>query len=414
MRPQAPQEPTRSFGRTERLYDDPFVNTRALGCRGCPDEGVCGRLHTEAGIYDCRDLCSCADPDICDMVCRKKTMAFYHRFQEVGGFRFDNVPRSAVLPLPELPDTVPFVGDKHSRIGPLNEPVVALPLFKLVRLSDGSLHVGSREELAARFRIPVDAKVVLTAVDRDYRLEGWWSLRDRDKTLLALKNLGVDLVTTPNFSLFTDVPRTDNLHSMKRIALAWHELNSAGIVTALHLNARTYYDYERWGEFVAERAEVTTVAVEFGTGAGRAARLDWHVERLCELADGVDRPLVLVLRGGWRALHRLRAHFTKVVLIETEAFSRAVRRRQATINEGGKLRWKAVKTPEGTPIDHIFAHNVSVVRLALTSGVADQWTAVRREARGRRTTNGNNESGQGSFLSQLDGSGKARTVATDS
>lgn len=413
MRNSAPQEPTRRFSHPERLLDDPLLNTQALGCRGCPDEGVCGRVHTEAGIFDCRDFCSCADPALCDMVCRRKPLAFYHRYQEVRGFGLGNVPRSTELPVPELPDTIPFVGDKHSRIGPLNEPFVALPLYRVVRLRDGRLHVADREELASRFRVPADAKVVLTGVDRDYRLEGWWSLSDRKTTYGALRDLGINLITSPNFSLFTDVPRPDNLHAIKRIAIAWEEINSAGIASALHLNARTYFDYQRWLEFIIERPEVTMVSFEFGTGAGRGTRLDWHVDRLCELADRAGRPLVLVVRGGWRALSRLRRHFFKVVLIETEAFSRAVHRRQATINERGKLGWKSIRTAKGTPVDHLFAHNVSIVRLALTLGIQDQWRSIERKARSNRTTDTDNEARQGSFLPQFNGSSQTGAVASD-
>src|SRR5207249_4165551 len=51
-------------------------------------------------------------------------------------------------------------------------------------------------------------------------------------------------------SMFLDVPRWDNLHNMKRIALCWSELVSRGLPTSLHLNARTDRDWERWIEFI--------------------------------------------------------------------------------------------------------------------------------------------------------------------
>jgi len=415
MRQGAPQEPTRVFWPPERLQDDPDVNTLALGCRGCPDVAACGGLHTEAGIFDCRDLCSCEDPERCDVVCRKRALLFFQRFKEVKGFEFDNAPRVPILQSVSFPDVVPFVADRHSRIGVLNESVVALPLSKLIHLGTGEVHARTRKELSQRFLVPENASIILTGVDRDYRIEAWWALPNKADIFRTLRDLAIDLVTIPNFSLFTNVPRPDNLHAMKRILLTWTEFVGAGIPSALHVNARTYHDYLRWTHLIAARPEVKAIAFEFGTGAGRSDRLDWHVDRLCELADAVGRPLKLALRGGWRALDRLRTSFEQVILIETAAFSRAMRRRRATINEEAKLRWRPALTQLGTPLDHLLAHNISVVRLALELGPQspNQGSETLRNALRSRTSNANSKARQASFMPQLDASTEAGTMSAD-
>jgi len=65
--------------------------------------------------------------------------------------------------------------------------------------------------------------VILTGTALDPPLERWWSLgRERLDAIRVLRDLGITLVTTPNFSLFTNHPRWDDLHSMKRIAIV-HE-----------------------------------------------------------------------------------------------------------------------------------------------------------------------------------------------
>ena len=92
---------------------------------------------------------------------------------------------------------------------------------------------------------------------------------------------------------------------------------------------------------------------KFGTGAGYRRRIDWHVERLCALACGVGRPLTLVVRGGLQMLPRLWARFSQVVLIESDSFSRALKRRRAVITEAGRLRWMRMHTPKGAPIDDL-------------------------------------------------------------
>src|SRR5260370_38508054 len=96
-------EPTRNFLPSSRLQDDAVRNARWLGCRGCPDFNDCGGLHTEASIFDCGDLCSCANQETCDMICRKKPLAFFERLMEIGGVAPDARPPAA----PPTPTPLP-------------------------------------------------------------------------------------------------------------------------------------------------------------------------------------------------------------------------------------------------------------------------------------------------------------------
>lgn len=415
MNQRPPHEPTRNFQPSSRLQDDAVRNAQWLGCRGCPDFKDCGGLHTEARIFDCADLCSCANQETCDMVCRRKPLTFFERSMEVRGFDLDTTPRVSPIARTSFPDYIPLVGHKYSRTHTLPERVVAVPLSELFHMGTGEPHVRNRTELAARFLIPKEAIVIATGVDRDFKVEPWWGFDGRAHLMQALRDLHIALVTTPNFSLFTNVPRPDNLHSMKRIALCWAELMDAGIPAALHLNARTDFDYERWARFVAARPEVTYIAFEFGTAGGHQNRIDWHIERLCNLADAAGRPLTLVLRGGVRMLARLRGSFAQVILIETDAFSRALRRRRATINEVGRLRWVRELTPKGAPIDELLAHNIATVRFAGTQQMIPSAKVSRRMQRPfrRLAANADRQPTQQSFMAQLDASLQAGAVTAN-
>lgn len=411
----APQEPTRDFKPSYRLRDDATYNAPSLGCSSCPDFNTCGGLHTDADVFDCSDFCSCDDRAACDSVCRNKPDQFFERYLEVGGFELESTPRVGVLPAPKLPSVIPLIGHKYSRKSILNEPVVAVPLYELFHMGSGQPHVRTRAELAHRFRIPETATVVASGVDRDIKLEAWWAFFDRDLILSTLRDLKIALVTAPNFSLFLNVPRPDNLHSMKRIALGWAELIAAGIPAALHLNARTDRDYARWMRFVQERSEVEIVAFEFGTGAGTPKRIDWHVDRLCRIADTTGRPLTLVVRGGSQVIQRLKRHFANVVLIETDAFTRTLKRRRAEFTETGRLRWPRISTPKGAPIDDLLAHNIVTKRTALVlSDFAPTARSERSAGHARRSTqHADGQAGQGSFLAQLDATLEARAVPAD-
>lgn len=157
------------------------------------------------------------------------------------------------------------------------------------------------------------------------------------------------------------------------------------------------------------------VAFEFGTGAGHPNRIEWHVERLCALADAAGRPLMLVLRGGVRMLSRLRVAFAQVILIETEAFSRALKRRRATITESGRLRWLHMPTPKGEPIDALLAHNIGTVRSALSSPAPVMRNTSRRERGAVRcqAANADRQPGQPSFMAELDASLQAGAVTAN-
>lgn len=415
MTRRAPQEPTRRFEPSYRLRDDAALYAPSLGCGGCPDFETCGGLHTDAGVFDCNDFCSCAEPALCDTVCRNKPDTFFERYLEIGGFDLASTPQVAALPSPNLPAVIPLIGHKYSRQDVLNEPVVAVPLYELFHMRSGQPLVRTRAELAARFRIAETAVVIASGVDRDIKLEAWWAFADRHLIHATLRDLGIALVTVPNFSLFLNVPRPDNLHSMKRIALGWAELMAAGIPSALHLNARTDRDYARWMRFVRERAQVEIVAFEFGTGAGAPHRIGWHVDRLCRVADAAGRPLTLVVRGGAQVLQRLKLHFAKVVLIETDAFARTLKRRRADLTETGRLRWPRISTPKGAPIDELLAHNIATKRTALLlTDFAPPARSERSLGHARWPAHhANRETGQGSFLTQLDATLQAGAVPAD-
>jgi hypothetical protein len=413
MNRRPPHEPSRHFPQPQRLWDDATRHAKSLGCPTCLERDRCGGVHTDAGVLDCRDLCSCEDKSRCDMVCRFNPGLFVARMREVRGLGFANAPRAPTNGVPAIPLIVPFVDHRYGRSATLDEPVVALSLYELVNLATGSSHVTSRAELADRFRIPEGATVIVSGVDKDDPIERWWELKERAIILETLRALGIALVTTPNYSVLTDVPRTDNLHAMKRILLAWTEMAQAGLPAALHVNGRTIHDFARWGDLIAERPEIEILALEFATGCGRGERIDWHVAQLCALATRVGRRLALVIRGGGRKLGELRHHFAHVSLIETEAFSRTIRRRRAYLTESGRLKWAKFPTPKGAPLDDLLAHNVALVRASYETPVKPASRLWRPTRRSWPTAHRDGEPVQPSLLRQLHLSDEARGVAPE-
>lgn len=355
--PSVPQYGSQSLCNIGHLYETP------LGCIACPDRQACGGVQMEARVFSCMDFC-CGNPQTCDKVCRQNAAEFVASLREISGWSLDNVPRQTPLPGPLLPVVVPLIDHGSTRSIPFNgAEAICLPLFKVIDRRDATARFVSRKAVAAHFQISERAVLLLSGTDRDRHLEGWWSLnahRRRD-AIQRLLDLGIDFVTTPNYSLFTNVPRWGNMFNMKRIALVHEEFLAKGMAAGLHVNARTEWDWERWIEYVRARPEVTHLAYEFGTGASRGPRLAWHAQHLGLLAREAGRPLHLVVRGGTPALSSLMANFAKVTFIDTNAFTKATRARQRAYFAGKRLRWRTSPTARTEPLDELLSSNWQAV-----------------------------------------------------
>jgi hypothetical protein len=357
----SPKETPRNLRRERRLWHDTTFHTPSIGCPQCPDNALCGGLQLAAPLYNCLSFC-CKDPQDCDNVCRNNPEGFAQRVREVGGYELDNVPRNAILPSPSLPPLVPLLYHGSGRKIPFHAAAVCLPLYSVIERHNGEARYSSAESLAGSFALRPDVSIMLTGTASDAPLERWWSLGpQRKERIRALRRLGIALVTSPNYSLFVDVPRWDDLHSIKRIALVHEEFLAEGMPAALHLNARTEKDWERLQEFVTARPEITHVAFEFATGAGRAQRAPWHAERLARLAAAVERPLHLIQRGGVRFLPALARAFADITLVETSIFMKTQSRQRAFLSARGVLAWCPSPTKRGEPVDALLRENWAVV-----------------------------------------------------
>ena len=356
------QKHGRNFHRDRKSWHDAGKHTPSLGCEVCPDRDTCGGLSIERAFYDCLDNC-CRQPERCDAVCRNKPREFTQRVREVGGFGFDNVPRAARLPSPPLPQVVPVLFHGSSRATPFAPAAVCLPLYSVIARHRGAERYAEATMVAQAFRFRVGTPIMLTGTANDRPLERWWSLGPlRLDEIRRLRDFGAVLVTTPNFSLFTDRPRWDDMHSMKRIAITHEEFLQEGLAAALHVNARTEWDWERWTNYILQRSEVTHVAFEFTTGAGRVGRIDWHAEQLAKLAANVGRPLHLVVRKiSGNVLGGLVSAFARTTVLDTTSFIKTVRRQRALEAEPGRLEWESSPTVLDAPIDELLTHNWSVV-----------------------------------------------------
>lgn len=343
---------------TRILTDNPYANTMCLGCGSCPDRAICGGLSVEAQIMDCLDHC-CGVPDSCSKVCANNAVQFPHQVREIGGFELGNTGRTPARPAELTGDVVELIYHGSRRSQALKADTVALRLADLVDFRRKRPKYATRTQLCEAFRLSPACHIILTGVDHDHRIEPWWSLgAARPSIIQGLASLGIQLVTTPNFSLVLDHPRTDDLHAMKRIALVFAEFQEHGIACALHPNGRTVRDFERWAAFIAERPEIQVLAYEFITGPDRNSRRPFHLDRLAELAVSANRPLDIIVRGNPQVIPFLRAHFRKVIYIDTTAFMKTQKRRVAERVANDAIEWVPCATLPKAPLDPLLRINL--------------------------------------------------------
>jgi hypothetical protein len=273
------------------------------------------------------------------------------------------VPNGQVLPVPKLATMVPIVFHASSRAEIVPSDVVALTLYEMFDRNTGELRFSDRNTLCAAFRISPSSKIILTGTAQDPPLERWWGFGEaqRRKVIRGLKALGIATVTTPNYSLFTNRPRWDDLHSMKRILLVHQEFLSEGMPTALHVNGRTDRDFERWAEYVSQRPEVTQLAYEFTTGTGQGSRSVLHANWLNTIAKSAGRPLQLIVRGGSCVLPILANQFADITVLDSSSFMKTMKRKRAVPVGNARMTWVDAPSQVGAALDGLYAENLKVV-----------------------------------------------------
>jgi hypothetical protein len=358
IKPQSNED--RNPRRERRLWHDDSLRVGSLGCVQCPERASCGGLEIREPIFDCLDLC-CKNPARCDQVCRNHP-EFANRVREIGGFKLDDIPRVGTISTPELPSVIPLLFHGSSRALTLDAAAIALPLARMFHRREATARHISHGSLCSAFGIDAKSMIILSGTDCDAPLERWWGFGEkrRRELIRSFRRIGVSFTTTPNYSMFINVPRWDDMHSMKRIAIVHYEFQSEGLPAALHINGRTNTDFRRWTEFLAGRPEISHIAYEFTTGTGWAGRQEAHAAWLSELAAGAGRPLTLVVRGGIEILPILGRAFAHVTVLDTTSFIKTIMRKRASLN--GRLDWVSSPTDMGAPIDELFASNVQTVR----------------------------------------------------
>jgi hypothetical protein len=293
----------------------------------------------------------------------------------------------------------PLIHHASSRISAFRSTYIALSLYELLD-REGIPKFASLDEVSEKFRFHPDNQIIVSGVHQDFLLERVWRSQHRPALAKFLKTINVAVLTSPNFSVYNNVPRTENLYNIKRIGRIAREFLEAGVPTALHVNACTDFDYEQYASFLRDREEYQAISFEFVTGPGYPSRMWWHIKKLIELQTKVGRQLQLVMRGGTRAISALSSSYSDILVIDSDPLHRALHRQRMVFGNDGRMRYVKNHLPEGTPIDDLLVQNVGAATQEIDSALrrVPMNLAKRLKNLARRACDMDNEAGQLNLL----------------
>lgn len=308
-------------------------------------------------LSGCMDLC-CREPDSCRRcVCPVKAAELASAVREVDGFASRGFVASRQTSSP--PEYIPLLRLGVARGETLDLRAGAVSLYDVLRAAmDG--RITTPHELRHAIGLPDRAAVYLDAVGHDRTIEPLWAIPAK-VIADALKPLQPTFVSTPNYSMFLDVPRHDNLINLRRIEISAIEFASVGLPVVCHIHGRTPRDYQRMAEFVKRSPGISVIAAEFGTMGRSPERKQWHAKHLSTLAQSVGRSLTIVARAGVPVLRDLRSAFGNVTRLDTRPLHTACQRSWAYV-DGERLRWQQSPTRPDESIAKCLENNCHVLK----------------------------------------------------
>lgn len=328
----------------------------ALGCQHCFAHNECGGQYAP-GRFDC--FCTTCKPDDCTYVC-PRNQKFITIWRDNGGITI-NTP-TLRQHQHDLPTYIPLIQHGNRRTTPLHIPYAALTTFDVTRRDKRTKDmIRDPQALRQKFHLQPNTALLLSSIAPDNLLESYWRHRNHRQLVQGLKAIAPTHVIAPNFSLFHDVPRFDNLANIKRSLQCAEELSNAGISVIPYIAGTTEHDWERWTSFFKEQPAIRMICKEFQTGTARKSIGEWHIHRITELQQRLGRALHIVAPGGRRYRRQL-STFEGVTILDSVPFMRTMHRRQLLASG-----WQDAPTPTNAPLDDLLAHNIAAYAARITT-----------------------------------------------
>lgn len=285
----------------------------------CPAAERCGRqpnfcLRADGGCSDCRS----------QQELRRRVI------QQLGGIDF-SWPRPVTHHDPgDLPIHLPVLVQAYPE--PLRLPWVVLHGGRVFGITGRTITPKHRSGLRDTYRLSPSTRLALELYVEDRVLDGLWA--ERSRLIPELGELGLDLILSPNFSVWRDASRFEQLVQQRRSFAFYHELREAGLPAIPDVGwSRFEPDGRLWAEWINGQPDLHAVSIFCG-GRKIHAEQRAHRETVEDIAlfHGAVRREVAFVIGGVHSPARLRdyrraAPGRRLVICNGMAYACAQRRR---------------------------------------------------------------------------------------
>jgi hypothetical protein len=272
------------------------ANACGLSCELCPAAARCGGSSNFCLVGRCK---GCESSQLSRMEVRASVMRL------LGGLDLD-WPRPVRHHQPRsLPDHLPVLVQAYA--DPIDIAWVALHAGRVLGVTGRGLTPKHRRPIREVYRLASRTRLALQFYVEDRVLEGLWA--NRRCVIRELKQLGLDLVLSPNFSVWRDHSRFEQLVQQRRSFAFYHELIEAGLPAIPDVGwSRFEPDGRLWAEWVNGAPDLSAVSIFCG---GRKIHAERRAERETEediaLFHQAVRCDVAFVLGGVHASERLSA-----------------------------------------------------------------------------------------------------------
>jgi hypothetical protein len=280
-----------------------------------------------------------------------------HQFQmaTVDGPYLDSVV-AIQQTIPELPLYVPVIPKGSGQLFGHNEP--SWVGVHLSRIISGD-KLSTAKDVRKRLGVPASTKVMLLAYGKDRLIENIWERRRY--VLKDFAQLGFDLVTSINYSIWDFHPHPEKIFNVKRSLVIYQEMQELGMPAVPHIYWYSRKSMALWADWLNSNHVVNVAAMNIQT----LATADWltFITELREFVARLKRPIHFIITGpvAPARIAQMKESLGTFTLTNSSAAQYALHRR--AIDLGGDELKLSQPTQD---VAALFDHNVGVFNQLMT------------------------------------------------
>lgn len=279
--------------------------------------------------YTCGVAC-CNHPDIEEFI------------EDVDGLDFATV-KAKEISYPQLPLFIPGICSSGFRKNKIFLPWIALLVSEIFksqpRKNKGILKVprsSLKDNLRKSFNLDQKTKIILLSYGPDKLIEKIW-LNDEINYFPKIKQIGVDIATAFNFSLFWGECRLGQRINLKKSLKTFELYQKFDISSIPHIYWLNEFDLKEWTKWLSDNQNVKMVSLNLQMLTRKEMFLLNGIEYLIE---HTSHPISLFLSGIFN-LNFLRevSKITKHVIISNLSIYMQTQRSHKLVKKNGRLRF---------------------------------------------------------------------------